>query len=993
MFLLFGYISIALVQLYRQYCRQSRYSKAMLRALRQGSVLVQRGRCAKHGSVGALLNSPLLSCSRSYKETQLLSEDELAISVVSPRQRIDLGEWTSYLDINPSADANNSVIVLLEAGRPDDLDTAVQVPMAQQAHVLQHGCPIAWKCGSPFGIILLCTYHNFVLLCDAFGEGRLILDEDLELYRLLTVSVTGRPQSLKRKSQEVEQIRRIIPHEDESVRSLSSTSSPGFATAEDAKRAKDVSFGKENIPRSRISPSASVKCVDVFNGAASEMRREDGKIMAPLTVDCSGGDIGGCDDASDSLLKTGKKLLQKTYDGSTDVAENLSSGDHNGFSVTQQNDRELTPSKIERSTQQTTHTQEKKNGHSCEVPNGESLTASSNSKADSLQIDKGTHSNDVISSVISDRAESAISKTDGKGSLLRKGTAKAGKPPNVLVYCGIKDSARKFGNIKSCLEQCLNIDAYTLYHLAHEQVTSTPWADNSAALVISCDKLYTNIEQTFSEYLLSGGRVISFGSSMEANFLERKTTHERLTVAKFDFDTWKDVSTIQGCHCYTRGSLKQDNSTVEAVVVDHKTGEPLVVLLTLSGNTGNGCAVFSQLLLERDPAEMAVDSQTFSQLKQSNSDRLQVMRHLMTLLGLDTSPPPAHKLTPCYLLAQKQAVKDSLLNSLGSRMKQGTIKSRSLSLHFVPDACSVSPISTEVLPVVTQSKLDSGKAASDEHVQFFQPEIYWQYLTTSVLGQVVFYTDVIPTTMTVFEGIQFSIPDDVGVIAVAGRQTSGKGRGGNAWLSPVGCAMFTLPLSMPVDSTLGQRCTFLQHIVSLAVVHSVRSLTGYQDVELRLKWPNDIYYRDQMKLGGVLVTSTIMGSKLHATIGCGVNVSNSHPTICINDIIQHHNIETGSNLSLLSSSQMAALTVSAIERLVTHFQVEGPGSFCELYYKYWLHSGAKVQLESENEEVEICGLDDFGFLRVVTKQGRQLSVQPDGNTFDMMHNLIALKRQ
>ena len=52
--------------------------------------------------------------------------------------------------------------------------------------VLKHGCPIAWKSGSPFGIILHCSYRDFILLCDAFGQGRLTLDEDLELYHLMS---------------------------------------------------------------------------------------------------------------------------------------------------------------------------------------------------------------------------------------------------------------------------------------------------------------------------------------------------------------------------------------------------------------------------------------------------------------------------------------------------------------------------------------------------------------------------------------------------------------------------------------------------------------------------------------------------------------------------------------------------------------------------------------------------------------------------------------
>lgn len=48
-------------------------------------------------------------------------------------------------------------------------------------------------------------------------------------------------------------------------------------------------------------------------------------------------------------------------------------------------------------------------------------------------------------------------------------------------------------------------------------------------------------------------------------------------------------------------------------------------------------------------------------------------------------------------------------------------------------------------------------------------------------------------------------------------------------------------------------------------------------------------------------------------------------------------------------------------------------------------------MNSTQEEVEITGLDDYGFLLVHTKSGKMLSVQPDGNTFDMLKNLIAMK--
>jgi biotin-(acetyl-CoA carboxylase) ligase len=54
------------------------------------------------------------------------------------------------------------------------------------------------------------------------------------------------------------------------------------------------------------------------------------------------------------------------------------------------------------------------------------------------------------------------------------------------------------------------------------------------------------------------------------------------------------------------------------------------------------------------------------------------------------------------------------------------------------------------------------------------------------------------------------------------------GRGGNSWLSPVGCAMFSLHVKMPLDSKLGKVVSYLQHITALAVVYSVCKLPGYE---------------------------------------------------------------------------------------------------------------------------------------------------------------------
>ena len=342
------------------------------------------------------------------------------------------------------------------------------------------------------------------------------------------------------------------------------------------------------------------------------------------------------------------------------------------------------------------------------------------------------------------------------------------------------------------------------------------------------------------------------------------------------------------------------------------------------------------------------------------------------------------------MVARNPDVKSSMLESFQPRLKpDGQLKSKSLTLKFVStsDTTLATP---DLLPVVTDAPCDTDTA-------FFDLREYWRSLESRSLGQVVFYTDVITTTMTVFDGLLFSIPEGVGTIAIAGRQTGGKGRGGNAWLSPMGCAMFTLPLSLSLQSRLGQRVSLLQHMVGLAVVRGILKVPGYQHLNLRLKWPNDIYFGKEMKIGGVLVTSTTLGGNIYATIGCGVNVDNSNPTVCINDVIRRHNLANPDlpDLEPLTPAQVIGRTVTELERLMDIFEAEGHEKFCQLYCDLWLHGGVRVKVRLENAVAEsegtIQGLDEYGFLSIRTDDKQTISVQPDGNSFDMMHNLVHFK--
>ena len=51
----------------------------------------------------------------------------------------------------------------------------------------------------------------------------------------------------------------------------------------------------------------------------------------------------------------------------------------------------------------------------------------------------------------------------------------------------------------------------------------------------------------------------------------------------------------------------------------------------------------------------------------------------------------------------------------------------------------------------------------------------------------------------------------------------------------------------------------------------------------------------------------------------------------------------------------------------------------------------RVNIFSEKEAATVRGLDSNGFLLVENDNGKLLSLQPDGNSFDMMQGLITIK--
>lgn len=114
-----------------------------------------------------------------------------------------------------------------------------------------------------------------------------------------------------------------------------------------------------------------------------------------------------------------------------------------------------------------------------------------------------------------------------------------------------------------------------------------------------------------------------------------------------------------------------------------------------------------------------------------------------------------------------------------------------------------------------------------------------------------------------------SKPLPEGTVIMAEAQFAGRGQQQNKWHSQSGKNLTFSVLLNPTFLDAANQFD-LNRIVSLGVVDALEPLLGN---ELKIKWPNDIYYGDK-KLGGILIENLIQGTQLkNAIIGIGLNIN------------------------------------------------------------------------------------------------------------------------
>ncbi|KAF9972548.1 biotin holocarboxylase synthetase [Actinomortierella ambigua] len=514
---------------------------------------------------------------------------------------------------------------------------------------------------------------------------------------------------------------------------------------------------------------------------------------------------------------------------------------------------------------------------------------------------------------------------------------------------------------------------------------------------------------------------------------------------------------------------------------DQQTGggeTPTPRAAIIACQVGRGLALLSGVHPEYDAAHLDARNPEYgplpnvvSRLIERDAERIQLLQSLVKLMGLkltEVAPPAAAgatagsdagaaaatipagaimgipSLTPLYLASVHSSLTADLARTLGSMATpEGLIKEANDTFQLIPSPQHPVPDHTPTLQETSEGETEEQTIKNivlcpdQPPSTLLTPEFamgdFFRHLQEvrasgaagpmPRFGNSLLYGQVVSSTQTMLDknfGLCQHLPN--GFVCNATIQVAGRGRGRNSWISPPGCLQFSMVLRHPVSARHAS-AVFVQYLVALAVVEAVRSRPGYEEIPVRLKWPNDIYAElplehpsqamahgnesgmpKMVKIGGVLVNSNFSGSEFLLVIGCGVNTTNPNPTTSVNHLIRHYNERNGTNLALFTQESLLARVLTKFEELYNGFlggNGTGFAQFEQLYYRRWLHSDALVTLTTEtpHRQVRVKGITlDYGLLRTVAVDetgreipGQEFRLQPDGNSFDMMKGLISQK--
>jgi BirA family biotin operon repressor/biotin-[acetyl-CoA-carboxylase] ligase len=207
------------------------------------------------------------------------------------------------------------------------------------------------------------------------------------------------------------------------------------------------------------------------------------------------------------------------------------------------------------------------------------------------------------------------------------------------------------------------------------------------------------------------------------------------------------------------------------------------------------------------------------------------------------------------------------------------------------------------------------------------------------------------------------------LLLIAESQTAGRGRAGRAWHSDPGAGLtFSLAwrFRLPLQALAG---------LPLAVGVALAKALALLDVEIRLKWPNDVL-KDGNKLAGILIeTAPVAGTDqaIWAVIGVGLNLA--IPQRMRTQMSTQMSTQLGCPAALpaLDCNLLMAALLDGLSEALLQFEAAGFSAFAADWSRLHAYQGRQVSILDGGRilhEGVAIGVDNSGRLLLQTATGQ-----------------------
>ena len=216
--------------------------------------------------------------------------------------------------------------------------------------------------------------------------------------------------------------------------------------------------------------------------------------------------------------------------------------------------------------------------------------------------------------------------------------------------------------------------------------------------------------------------------------------------------------------------------------------------------------------------------------------------------------------------------------------------------------------------------------------------------------------DIVDSTNNYAMGLVHAGVAQHGTVVFAHHQNKGKGQRGKSWETEPG-ANLSFSIILHPHFLLATQMFQLLAVTALSVRQELEKLIGD---EAKIKWPNDLYWRDR-KTGGILIENVLRGTQWQwAVVGIGINVNQTTFGTLRNPV----SIKQITGKETAVKELAKAIHINLLNSLL-NLEKEGFEQFFQQYNQHLYNCGEQVQLKKGNRSfiTTIKGVNKQGQLQ------------------------------